>query len=117
MNTVIRLMLSLVISYIITGVILMLLAFCMYKLGLGDRMMRLGVTIVYMLAPAAGGLFMCKGVGEKKPLWGFLVGCLYAAVICLVSIIMVGDAHLLVREGWTSLLLGLCGGTLGGMIS
>lgn len=116
-NYLIRVLCSLLVSYFVTGMLLLLFAYAMYKLGLGEKTVNYAITFVYIFASAVGGLVIGKSMKEKKFLWGFLVGALYVAIIFVVSLAMTGSGHMIAVDGVSTTLLCVAGGTLGGMIS
>lgn len=104
-------------AYIVTGVLLVILAFLMYKLGLDDSTVDFIVTFIYIFATAVGGLILGKKMKQKKFLWGMVLGLCYVVIIFLVSLIGVGGMAIILENGISTLLLCLGGGMLGGMIS
>lgn len=108
---------ALIIAYIVTGVLLLGLAFAMYKLGLSERTVDFGITFIYILASAIGGLSMGKSMKQRKFLWGGLIGLCYVAIIFAASFATAKGGHMIVQEGLSTLLLCAGGGILGGMIS
>ena len=108
---------SLIVAYVITGVMLIILAFAMYKLGLGEDKVNFFITLVYILSSAIGGIVIGKTMKEKKYMWGLLLGFLYVAVICIASLVVTKDTNIISAHGISTILLCLLGGTLGGMIS
>ena len=49
-----QMMKALLLSYVATGVLLLGLAFLLYKLGLGESQVNLGIMITYILSCLAG---------------------------------------------------------------
>lgn len=108
---------ALIIAYLVTGVLLVALAFAMYKLGLSENTVDMGITFIYILASAVGGLVIGKSMKQRKFIWGCIVGILYVAIICVASLISVKSGQMIAGDGVSTLLLCMGGGTLGGMIS
>ncbi len=108
---------ALLISYLVTAVLLMLLALGMYKLGLSTGLVGICITFVYIFAASVGGLIIGKKVKQKKFLWGMAMGVLYAAVIFAVALLMGNDGARVVQDGVSTAMLCVSGGLLGGMIS
>ena len=69
---------ALVAAYIVTGLLLLILAFALYKLGLSENVVELGVVFIYLLSSAIGGFFIGKCMEVKRLLWGVLLGLFYA---------------------------------------
>lgn len=108
---------SLIISYIITGIILCILAFLMYQLRSGDKFANIGITITYIISSVLAGALVGKKIGKKKFIWGFITGILYFLILLGVSLLIHENAVLLSGEKITVFLLCAAGGMLGGMIA
>ena len=108
---------SLTVAYVITGIMLIILAFAMYKLGLSEGQVNFFITLVYILTSAIGGIVAGKIMKEKKYMWGLLIGFLYVTVICIASLVVTKNTNIISTHGISTILLCLLGGTLGGMIS
>ena len=107
----------LVTMYIITGMLLLLLAFLMYKMDLTEPVVNGAIIAIYIVAGFFGGFLMGKKTGVKKYLWGLLMGALYYGVLILVGLILhkglgAEPVHLL-----STMILCLLSATAGGMIS
>ena len=108
---------SLIVAYVVTGVMLLVLAFAMYKLGLGEDKVNFFITLIYVVSSAVGGIAVGKTMKERKYLWGMVLGALYVLVICLASWVVTKEVNLISAHGLSTVMLCLLGGTLGGMIS
>ena len=53
---------TLLISYILTGILLVVLAFALYKFRLKEGQIRIGVNAVYIITCLIGGLIMGKSI-------------------------------------------------------
>lgn len=51
---------ALVLAYAVTGILLLVLAFLLYKLGLGESQVNLGIMVIYILSSLLGGFYMGK---------------------------------------------------------
>ena len=49
---------ALVLAYAVTGILLLVLAFLLYKLGLGESQVNLGIMVIYILSSLLGGFYM-----------------------------------------------------------
>lgn len=114
---VLSLLKSLLISYIITGVLLLMIAFALFKFGISENVVNIAIIAVYVVASFAGGFIAGKLVKEKKFLWGFLLGFMYMVVICIVSFILNGTISFTGSSWITALIMCVGGGMLGGMLS
>ena len=79
---------ALVAAYIVTGLLLLILAFALYKLGLSENVVELGVVFIYLLSSAIGGFFIGKCMEVKRLLWGVLLGLFYAVLLLVLSLIV-----------------------------
>lgn len=108
---------SLLVSYILTGLLLMGIAFFLYKFSLSEEFVTGSIIAVYVLTTFAGGFVMGKFTKTRKFFWGFMVGLLYYAILLLITL---GIYHSLDGSGEnvvTTFLLCAGGGMLGGMLS
>lgn len=108
---------SLLLAYVLTGILLLVLAMLLYKLDMDEKAVSAGIVAIYITATLIGGLAIGKMAGTKKYLWGLILGILYFALLILITIgvyrTLDGAAASLV----TTFLLCAGGGTIGGMIS
>ena len=107
----------LVTMYIITGMLLLLLAFLMYQMDLAEPVVNGAIIAIYIISGFFGGFLMGKKTGVKKYLWGLLMGALYYGVLMLVGVVLhqgldAEPVHLL-----STMVLCLLSATAGGMLS
>ena len=108
---------TLLFSYILTGVLLALLAVLLYKLRLEEKVVTLAIIVIYVAGTFFGGFVAGKRLKNRKFLWGLLLGTAYFAVLVLVSL-AVGRGHIQLGNSFlTTLVLCAGGGMLGGMLS
>lgn len=108
---------SLLCSYLMSGILLLVLAFALYKLKLKEAQINTAVYFIYGTACLFGGFLAGKGIGQRRFFWGVLSGLLYFLVLFAVSWFMKnGTAPELTR---VLTVMGCCiaGGMAGGMIS
>lgn len=103
-------------SYILTGFLLLLMALLLYKLELSAGMVAVGVIFIYVIATFSAGFIMGKCTGNKKFLWGLLLGVAYFAILFIVSLIINHSAGTVANDFLTTLLICAGGGMLGGML-
>ena len=114
---VMRIFQALLVSYIITGILLWVLAVLLYKLKLDKGKVTAGITGIYVVSSFAGGFLIGKLQKVRKFIWGLMLGILYFLLLVLVSF---GVYHTLqgdVMQIVTTLVLCAAGGMLGGMLS
>lgn len=107
----------LVFAYVLTGALLLGLAFLLYKFRLDEKIVNISVIVIYVLVTFLTGFLAGKKLKVRKFLWGFLLGAGYFVILAVVSVIAgqqetVVGSHLL-----TTFMLCAGGGMLGGMIS
>lgn len=105
------------ITYILTAVLLLILAFSLYRFHLGENQVNMGVNGIYIAACLIGGLLAGKAAKRKRFLWGIVTGIVYFLVLAAVSLLInkgIGGGP---RE--LLLILAMCAGSgaVGGMIS
>ena len=108
---------GLIYSYPITGVLLLLLAFLVFRFQLGESITDMAIVSIYVLVTFLGAFITGKRVKEQKFLWGFLLGLLYILIISLVAIVIGHTFHVASTANITTAALCIGGGMLGGMLS
>lgn len=111
-----QMMKALLLSYVVTGVLLLGLAFLLYKLGLGENQVNLGIMITYILSCLIGGFYMGRKGKNRRFLWGMGLGSCYAAFLWAVTYLTEKSGGDL-KETLLMFLLCILGGALGGMLS
>ena len=108
---------ALLVTYIITALLLLLLALIMYKIDPPGAVISVGLILTYILSSFVGGYIMGNAKKEKRFLWGIAMGVSYFLIIFIVSIIFSKD----VFGNMGSIISVLCmcglGGMIGGMVS
>ena len=108
---------NLVLAYIVTAVILMVLAFLVYKLRLPEKTVSICIIATYAAATFLAGFLTGKKMKKMKFVWGLLVGLAYFVILVIMSLIGGRAATMFNRDFVTTLLLCAGGGMLGGMVS
>lgn len=108
---------ALVISYILTAILLLLLAFLLFKFELDEGKVSIGIIIIYLLAGAVGGFFVGKKTGSQKFLWGMVLGAVYFILLLVISLIAGHGIQTQPMQLVTTGCLCIGGGMLGGMLS
>ena len=110
-------LLSLLFSYGLTGLILALLAFFMYRFTLPEAPVLASLTAVYVLSGFLGGYLAGRMIRKEKYLWGMLSGLAYFLLLIAVSALVKGKWDMTWMHAVTVFFLCLGGGTLGGMLA
>lgn len=108
---------SLLASYIVTGILLLVLTFFMYKFELNEKIVSAAIVGIYVVSTLIGGMIIGKLTKSKRYLWGMVLGIIYFVLLLLITLgvyrTLNGDSVSIV----TSLILCAGGGMAGGMIS
>lgn len=108
---------GLLISYLLTAGLLLLLALMLYRFSLGEKIVSVSITVIYILVTFLAGFLAGKREGSRKFLWGLLMGGLYFIVLTMVSLV-VNQGLSGFTTGFFTVLVLCCGsGMLGGMVS
>ncbi len=103
--------------YIVTGVILMLLAFLLYKMDLSENVINIGVILVYVISGFLGGFIIGKVKKARKFIWGMLIGGLYFLILMAASLIFNKGLGSDMTHFLSTLVLCIASGMVGGMLS
>lgn len=108
---------ALIFSYAVTGVLLAILAFLVFRFGLAEGITDISITAIYVIVTFLGAFVVGKRVKERKFLWGFLLGLLYIAIISVVAIVLGQAFDVTSTANLSTMALCIGGGLLGGMLS
>ncbi|MCI8464351.1 MAG: TIGR04086 family membrane protein [Lachnospiraceae bacterium] len=108
---------SLLFSYILTGILLLILSFLLYKMKLSRSQIHMGVYVVYVLSCLFGGFLAGKQIKNRRFLWGGLTGILYFTLLFLISLLLNQGIHVEVPGLLLNFVLCAGSGTIGGMLS
>lgn len=108
---------ALLISYVVTGVFLLILALLLYKFNLEEQKVTMGIVLTYVVSTFAGGLILGKFVGERRFFWGLILGSVYFLLLLGVSVAVNHDFGSDGMNLITTMLLCAGGGMIGGMVS
>lgn len=114
-GSAVRVMKALLASYIVTGLLLLLIAGLLYKFQLDEGKVQIGIIATYILSCFVGGFLAGKMMKSRQFLWGVLLGLLYFLIMTLVSIAVNRELQDGSGSFLTSFLLCMGGGMLGGM--
>lgn len=108
---------ALLVSYVLTGILLALLALLLYKTNLDEGKVEAGILLIYILTSFTGGFAAGKMSGNKKFIWGLLVGGGYILLLTLVSLCVNQGINGTMVSYLTTAVMCIGSGMLGGMIS
>lgn len=108
---------SLLCSYTLTGVLLLILAFLLFKMDLSEAVVSVGIVVIYILSCFLGGLLLGRKMKKQKYVWGLLLGLGYFLLLTGVSCLV--ERGFSMNFARAAMIMAICagGGTLGGMIS
>lgn len=114
---VIQILKALLASYIVTGILLFILTFLLYKFNLDEQMVTAGIVAIYVLSTFAAGFIMGKLKKSKKFIWGLLMGGIYFLLLFGISFGVYRSFEGNGTSVLTTFLLCTGGGMLGGMLA
>ena len=79
---------ALLVSYLVSTLILLLLAFILYKWGLSETVMTAGTIATYVLSGFVGGILLGKSGRSRAFLWGLLLGTVYYMLLLLAALLL-----------------------------
>ena len=104
-------------SYIVTGLLLLLLTFIVYKSEPDEQLVTGGIVAIYVISTFIGGLIIGKLMGVRKFIWGMLIGVVYFLMLFAISYGVYREFSTNGLSIITTMILCVGGGTLGGMLS
>lgn len=108
---------SLIASYAVTGILLVVLAMLLYRFELNEKIVSAAIVGIYVISTLIGGFIIGKLMKVRRFLWGMGLGILYFALLLLITL---GVYHTLNGNSTnllTTFILCAGGGMAGGMIS
>lgn len=108
---------TLMITYVVTGILLLILTLILYKFKISESQIGIGVIAIYIIANVLGGFLIGRIKKEKRFLWGLIIGLSYFVILSLVSFIVNRSFYDDAGSTVTALLICTFGGMFGGMVS
>jgi putative membrane protein (TIGR04086 family) len=115
--TAVRILKALLFSYLVTGILLLIIAGLLYKFRLDEGKIRIGIILTYILSCFLGGFLVGKMQKSRQFLWGLVLGLLYFAILMAVSLAVNREFSGTGAGFLTTFLLCMGSGMLGGMLS
>ena len=113
----IQILKALLASYIVTGILLFILTFLLYKFDLDEQMVTAGIIAIYVLSTFAAGFIMGKLKKSRKFIWGLGMGLLYFLLLFGISFGVYRSFDGNAVSVLSTFLLCAGGGMLGGMLA
>lgn len=107
----------LLLSYLLTTGLLLLLALLLYRFNLTEKVVSACIVGIYILVTFLAGFLAGKREGNRKFLWGLLLGGLYFLILIMISLIVNQGMGEVAGNFFTVLILCCGSGMLGGMLS
>lgn len=117
MNRVMWVLKSLLASYIVTGLLLLGLTFFVYKFEFDEQKVLVGIIVIYVISTFIGGFIIGKLTKVKKFIWGMVIGGVYFLLLFAISYGVYRDFNTNGLNAFTTAILCVGGGMLGGMLS
>ncbi|MCI9046937.1 MAG: TIGR04086 family membrane protein [Hungatella sp.] len=76
---------SLLFSYLLSGILLVVTSFVLYKFRLKESQVKMAVNAIYLLSCALAGFLMGKGLKKQRFFCGLLAGLSYFLILLAVS--------------------------------
>lgn len=108
---------TLIATYIISAILLLIIAALMYKCDIGDNVVNILIVVSYIISTFVGGFIIGKVEKENKYLWGAGLGISYFMVLLIITLIVNGGMASGINGIMSTLLYCIAGGMIGGMIS
>lgn len=103
--------------FVVSTILLLLLALILYKAEPGESVIKIGIVVVYVVSGFLGGFLTGKIMREQKFLWGLAAGAIYFVVLFLASGLIKGGFDLDMTKVATTFILCAASGMAGGMVS
>lgn len=116
-KSVLQVLKAVIVVSAVTAILLLILSLLLYKLNLSDTAVMVGIYIVYILSNFSGGYIIGKVRGEKKYIWGIIVGITFFIVLSILSLVLTGQLYGSGGRAVYALLACIFGGMAGGMCS
>ena len=107
----------LLVAYLVTGILLLILAFLLCKFQLNENQIHLGILVTYILSCFVGSFALGKSIRQRCFLWGMGLGASYALLLTVVTWITERKIQGDLKEFLITYGLCIMAGALGGMLS
>ena len=116
-NRTLKVLSTLLIMYVITGIALLVLAMLLYKFQLSENAVSIGIMVIYVISGLLGGLIAGKRMKTRRFLWGILMGAIYFLVLLAGSFLLNQGLTSDLLHVVTTLIMCMAAGMIGGMLS
>ena len=77
---------ALIVTYILSGILLVVLSFALFKFRLPENQVNVAVCAVYVISCFFGGILAGKTMRTRRFFWGLVLGTLYFLFLYLMSL-------------------------------
>lgn len=116
-RNIIQVLKATIVVAVVTILMLLLLSLMLFKLNLSDMVVMVGIYIIYVVANFIGGLIIGKVKGERKFMWGMVVGMVFFVTLSIISLIVTGEMYGSGAKAIGALVACVLGGMAGGMVA
>jgi len=116
-NRILFFMKCLLFAYMITGILLLILALLLYRFRLSENVVDIGIVVTYILSAFIAGWISGKKMENRRFLWGLMMGCIYFFVLVGISLLVNHTIRDVTMHFWTTFFVCAGSGMLGGMLS
>lgn len=115
-ESVICMLVYLLIAFLGSLALLALMSLLLFVFQISAKLVSIMIIAVYIMMPCVAGYLMGRKMGHKKFLYGAMMGMVYFLVLCIFSAFY-GETGITASVGFfTTAILCIGGGTLGGML-
>lgn len=104
---------TMVIAYAVTGIMLVILSFALYKVGLSEWQVSAGIIVTYAVSAFIGAYIIAKSERSRRLFWGIGFGIIYFAILMLVSLALSGGVAIDKAAVIRSAVICICAGAIG----
>lgn len=108
---------ALLASYVVTGILLLLLTFFLYQFELDEQKVTAGIVVIYVVSTFVGGFLLGKLTKVRRFAWGLMLGVAYFMLLFLISLGVYRGIDGELIQILTTFFLCVGGGMFGGMLS
>ena len=116
-NPITTILKCLIVAYVLTGILLLALAFFLYKISLTEKIVTVVIIVIYAAVTFVAGMLAGKLLNTRKFFWGLITGTAYFLLLLVLSLGLSKTPGQFPENVLTTFLLCAGGGMLGGMVS
>jgi putative membrane protein (TIGR04086 family) len=117
LKNAVALLKCLVVAYIISAILLLIIAFLLYKADISEGFVTVCIILIYCVSSLFAGFMFAKRAICRRFVWGLMAGAAYFMVICVVSAFLEPEFSMLSISCITTLFICTGSGMVGGMVS